>query len=346
MTAAWLIGLVCFSQLPIKGPESSPAGEARNETAANLDGPVIGIHFFPDDQALLVARTSRLELRSMGSNAQRQVLPVEVPQITSLVMSPKGDRFAVIGGRAGEFGRCEVWDAGNLTRLNSWQFDGDWIATGCWSADGKSLALAGPEKHVTLIQVESGTQQMEPIPLTPHAGIATAVQFSGGNLLASGGSDATILLHDLKTRRVVRTLRNHLKGVVGLAIQPGHAETSKTNDARPKSEPPQLGDRTLLASIGDDSTLRFWDVKRGRLVRFARLESRPLSLTWMPDGSRILVSSIDGQVREIDVVTLETKRNWPILEGWVYCVAVDSQGTRFVAGGEADDVVVSPLAEE
>lgn len=89
----------------------------------------------------------------------------------------------------------------------------------------------------------------------------------------------------------------------------------------------------MVASISEDRTVRLWQPTIGRMVRFARLESAPLAVTWIPDGSRLVVACEDGKVRIIDPDTVTVERVIPAISGWAYTLAVHPDGTRAIVGG-------------
>ena len=49
-------------------------------------------------------------------------------------------------------------------------------------------------------------------------------------------------------------------------------------------------DRPLIASSGEDNTVRFWQPTIGRLVKFVKLPSVPLDIDWTVDGARVVAA--------------------------------------------------------
>jgi WD40 repeat protein len=90
----------------------------------------------------------------------------------------------------------------------------------------------------------------------------------------------------------------------------------------------------LIASIGADRTLRFWQPTIGRLVRFARLPSEPLAVEWTADGSHAAATFADGHLRLIDPNTVEVVHDLPVLAGWAYTLARSPRDGSFFVGGE------------
>ena len=90
----------------------------------------------------------------------------------------------------------------------------------------------------------------------------------------------------------------------------------------------------MVASVSDDQTVRLWQPTIGRMVRFLKLNSVPLSVVWLPDGSRIAVSCEDGAVRQIDPDTAAITDEHPAIDGWAYSLAVHPLDGSLLAGGQ------------
>ena len=93
--------------------------------------------------------------------------------------------------------------------------------------------------------------------------------------------------------------------------------------------------------------MRLWQPTIGRLVRFAKLSSEPLALTWTADGSRLLAGCADGRLHLVDPDTAEVLGEQSAVEGWLYTLAVLPSGRALLAGGERGQLrAVEPPAEQ
>jgi WD40 repeat protein len=91
-------------------------------------------------------------------------------------------------------------------------------------------------------------------------------------------------------------MNNHVAAVNDLATLmkwEGVTGTPNTTDAP-----------LLLASTGDDRTVRLWYPETGRMLRFVKLPHIARSLAFSVDGTRIYAGSDDGTVRSLDVASL------------------------------------------
>jgi WD40 repeat protein len=115
---------------------------------------------------------------------------------------------------------------------------------------------------------------------------------------------------------LIRSLSIHTRRVHNLALRPGN------------------GGLPMVASVSDDRTVRLWQPTIGRMVRFARLKSRPLDAAWFADGSRVVVACTDGHVRVVDPVSVKVTHDIPALEGWAYSLAVHPTDGSILVGGQ------------
>ena len=70
-------------------------------------------------------------------------------------------------------------------------------------------------------------------------------------------------------------------------------------------------DNTLVASAGDDNTIKLWDLQNGTMVPFSGHTARVNSIAFSPDGNRIASGAADRTIRLWDV---HTQQNIATLE--------------------------------
>ena len=107
-----------------------------------------------------------------------------------------------------------------------------------------------------------------------HLSMVTSVHFTpDGRYVISGSEDKTLKVWDVAGGACVGTLEGHLSSIGSVAISP---------------------DGSLIASTGfDDGTVRLWDRKLGVCIQVIGSEDivLPYSVSFSPDGSRLLVGS-------------------------------------------------------
>ncbi|KAJ3378316.1 hypothetical protein HDU84_007653 [Entophlyctis sp. JEL0112] len=123
----------------------------------------------------------------------------------------------------------------------------------------------------------------------------------------------TVLVSDSATNSIIWTLKGHQKGII----------TSICLST----------DSSLVASGGEDCTIRLWDMLTGTGVRTFEGHKGAVSAICISSDSRWIVSgSRDMSVR---VWNIATGRCWQVCEGHkdvVLCVAISSNGKQIISG--------------
>jgi WD40 repeat protein len=130
-----------------------------------------------------------------------------------------------------------------------------------------------------ILGVRSGDSP--PSSLDAHKGQVLALAVDGG-LLASGGSDAKVVIWDLSTFKTLHTL--DAGGMVRtLSLAPGGK---------------------LLASAGDGGVVQLWDLATGKPgLKLSGSSDWLLAATFSPDGKTLAAGGFDGHFHIWDVAT-------------------------------------------
>jgi WD40 repeat protein len=259
-----------------------------------------------------------LIVRSWPELSKSNVLPTQLEHIHDIALSPDGTMLAVAGGTPAELGAAELyhWPAGELwKRLEPHE---DLIYAVAWRGDSQLFALASADKAVKIFS--RTTAQCVQV-LEGHSRPVLATEFLPTELgIVTAGVDESLRVWEFSLTESVpaiakRTFTNHTRQVVDLALRPAHEDG-----------PP------VMASIGEDNTVRLWQPTIGRMMRFAKLESAPQAVCWTSDGKSLAVACRDGKVRTINPDSVEVTGQFEAVQGPAYCLAVDSSGMLLVGG--------------
>jgi WD40 repeat protein len=182
-----------------------------------------------------------------------------------------------------------------------------------WAPDGSRWTSASADHTCRVHAADTGKLLAK---YEGHSRPVLAVGFlPGGKSIVSAGVDQSLQVWRADTGKHVRTLDNHVGAVNDLAVRPG----------APTDAPP------VVASVGDDRTVRLWQPTVGRLMRFTRLPTKVSAVAWSPAGDRLLVGGADGRLRVLDPDALEVLTDQAGLDGPMYTVV--AAGTETLIGG-------------
>jgi WD40 repeat protein len=137
-----------------------------------------------------------------------------------------------------------------------------------FSRDGRTLAVGREDKHVALLDAQTGKEQRV---LDPIDGSVTALAFSDdGALLAAGSSDGRITLWDVAAAKVVRTWNQPGARVGTLALHPRG---------------------TLLAAGSDDGSAWVYSLETGALIAQVPADAGDVLLVAFTEEGLVVVGS-------------------------------------------------------
>ncbi|KIJ65420.1 hypothetical protein HYDPIDRAFT_88400 [Hydnomerulius pinastri MD-312] len=188
---------------------------------------------------------------------------------------------------------------------------GKWLATG--SAD-------------EIVKVWDLGRRKEIGGLMHHQGSITYLQFPSRSHLLSASEDGTLCLFHARDWAVLRSLKGHKGRVNSVAVHPSGK---------------------LALSVGQDKTLRMWDLMRGKGSASTKLGKEGEVVRWTSTGSSFVVqshSSID--VFSTDMVLRHTITHPSRIHSVRFCKRVNGEGELLLVAAEDKKVSIYRLPED
>lgn len=305
-------------------------GSVQGRETHAVEPPVTTLVFSPDGRAVLAASQAGVSVYDWPSCQKRRTFAFPGSNLHSLAFSPAGDRLAVAGGQPTEQGFVEIvaWpESKSILRIRSHE---DSVRSVLWAGSTR-LVTAGMDSDIRINAVGSESETMRDAQLlSGHSrGVETLCWLPDTDELVSAGIDQSLRVWDLASGECVRNLNQHTGAVHGIALRRGGAGLP------------------LVASVAADRTVRFWQPTIGRMMRYVRLDAEPLCVDWLNDGKRVVVGCSDGNLRVIDFESVGVIATVPLMEGWIYAVAVHPErGEVAAAGSHGKLLVVEPAFPE
>ncbi|GAU07966.1 WD40 repeat domain-containing protein [Desulfoplanes formicivorans] len=340
----------CLQMIPM----TSPPG---------LQGTVFALDIAPDDRIVAVGG---LMGGQPGDVAMGRVLLLSLPEGTciatlehapspvhAIAFSPDGRLLAA----GSEDGIVRIWDMDQGTLVHSFHGHGGTVGCLAW-IDASRLVSGGDDGRILVW----GMDELAPIgTLSGHTGRVACLAVSpDGTMLVSGSHDGSVREWDLAAMQHVRqwslqtasilslSFRGDGKFVLattgGLGLGSGRCMIVDPETARVKTlfsghvqgvnEGLFVPGTSLVATAGEDQTVRLWDTQKGRLVhRFVGRGCRITEVGFGPGGDRIfwkigpsVLRAPDNTTHAVRPETLEMRFQEGYLDVAAVSLPADVQG--------------------
>ncbi len=286
--------------------------------ALATEPPIVDLEFAPSGKSVLACSQSGVQVLAWPSLKQTKMVSLEdVPNLHCISFSPSGSQIAIGGGTPSSTGEVCVYRLPDWKRVATLSRHSDSVMDLAWINE-TTLVSASLDYEVVVWDIESEKSKSV---LKGHSRGVTSLAIAG-DLLVSSGLDQSLRIWDQKSATLTRSLSIHTLPVHDLATRPIATGLP------------------MVASASEDRSVRFWQPSIGRMVRFARLNAKPLSIKWMPSGDRIVAACTDGRLYLIDPDTVEIVDSAPAINGWAYCLAIHPTSNEIVVAGSGGQIAV------
>jgi WD40 repeat protein len=280
---------------------------------------------------------------------------------TSLFAESIGDIFRVVVSpddrlvaNACSDGRISIWQKGSGQNLLNIKAHGSYVVGIVFTNDSRKLISASLDRFIKIWDLDSGVCLQSWQSSNSVHGLALN---HDGQILACGSECGGVLLWDVATGKLLKSLTGHTASVISVAFQPhgtllasssydstiklwdlttdeciitliGHTQITFSVAFNP------LG--TKLVSSSFDTSIKLWDVQTGCCLQTMQDHSRiVVAAVFSPDGHKIISGSQDLTLRIWSEIHLNNWQCTKVLQGHhnnIWSIALDSSGKNLISG--------------
>ncbi len=201
-----------------------------------------------------------------------------------------------------------------------------WVRSIAFSPDGQKFASGSEDQTIRIWDIKTGKFFST---LEGHSSCVRSVTFSDdGKLLASSSEDGTVKIWNVDAGECLRTLTGHVGKVWSVAFCPNSSSSLI-----------KRGEGGILASSGEDKTIKIWEVQKGQCLKtLTGHKNWVRSVAFSSDGRQIVSGGDDNTVKIWDFRTGKCRITLSGHDNWVRSVAFSSDGQRIISGGDDNTV--------
>ncbi|MCP4261995.1 MAG: protein kinase [Planctomycetes bacterium] len=264
--------------------------------------PVYAVAFSPTADILATANGNTVSLWNTSTRSLYATLEGHTDIVKSLAFSQDGTMLATGGADR----TAILWDVAGRRKLRRLTEQKRAVVSLEFSSDGKTIAVGAILSEVVLWEVATGESASLSLSQKGDNRIFGVAFSPDDKLLAATGVQKTTLW-DITTHQKIATLGGHGAYVNSAAFMP---------------------DGQVLATTGNDGTLRFWDIATTEELANINAHSAWIyDMALSPDGAVLATGSADSTIRLWDTVTRQETARLKGHTSEVRCVAFSADGS-------------------
>ncbi len=244
-----------------------------------------------------------------------------------------------------------LWNLQSGKQVALLQGHGGYIAELEFSPDGQELLSASQDNTA---RIWDFANERERVKLYGHPNSVFSASYSrDGKKIVTGSADATARIWDAESGREIVLLSSHTKPVVWVRFASDDRQViSASWDGTVKtwSASGHIGrtdavwfspDGSVVATSGDDRTIRLWDAASGDELRVLTKHQKAVtSLRFSGDGTRLASGDASGQIEVWDPSTGKNVASLCCHSDGIESIAFSPDGSRLVSAAGSDGVAL------
>lgn len=318
------------------------AGAKTEDTSQTAHAEAVNaLAFSPKGDILASGSTDKtIKLWEVSSGQAVRTLTGHPKALIDLVFNPEGSMLASASTKA-----IKLWEVSSGQEVGTLTGHSDSIMNIAFSPDGQLLASGSTDKTIKLWDVSTRSEKHT----LEYSHEIRSIAFSpNGDMLVSGNSDMKVALWEVATGHQLRAMEGHSRDIM-------------------KSDKPRFinsgvsavafnADGSLVASAGEDLTIRIWEVSTGKELRTltghtteegeVRIASKDYLMVFVgindiafsPDGKWLASGGMDHTARLWEVATGNEAQTLTGHTSSVKAIAF-SPDSRWLASGSGDKTI-------